>query len=213
MSWNRRLFFALDKLHISASERYFMITLLLLLIGTGLVRSWVEPEGKYEAEYYEVLEKELMARRAVLGSRDSEIMKHYGLRADTKQGRHLKSNEGIEVFVPDSNKPGIRVYKTDLSLARADSAATTPDTVNKGLSGDVLQVYDRDKNTNGDKRILINKASVDALVQLPGIGPVIAGRIVQYRLDHGPFTSINDLRNVKGIGVKRLEDVLPYITL
>ena len=62
-------------------------------------------------------------------------------------------------------------------------------------------------------RININKASKDELMRLPGIGEATAERIILYRTDHGPFTSANDLESVKGIGKKKLERFIQYITV
>jgi competence protein ComEA len=59
----------------------------------------------------------------------------------------------------------------------------------------------------------INTAGVDELDQLPGIGPVIGERIVAYRDQNGPFTSLDDLANVEGISTRLLERLRPYITL
>ena len=61
--------------------------------------------------------------------------------------------------------------------------------------------------------ININTATTEQLTQLPGIGTVIAERIVSYRNTSGPFESLADLTNVEGIGDKKLEGILDYITL
>ena len=57
----------------------------------------------------------------------------------------------------------------------------------------------------------INRGSVEELQRLPGIGPVLAERILQYRQENGKFASIRDIQNVKGIGVKRFAQLEPYI--
>ena len=67
--------------------------------------------------------------------------------------------------------------------------------------------------TTGDGRININLASQTELMDLPGIGSVLASRIVDYRRQHGGFSRIEDLRNVSGIGEKRYEAIQDQITV
>ena len=50
----------------------------------------------------------------------------------------------------------------------------------------------------------LNSASAERLLCLPGIGKVLAGRIVAYREEHGPFASVEELKNVTGIGEGKL---------
>ncbi|MYA28670.1 MAG: helix-hairpin-helix domain-containing protein [Nitrospira sp. SB0666_bin_27] len=57
----------------------------------------------------------------------------------------------------------------------------------------------------------INHVSVEELQRLPGIGPVLAERIIQYCREHGKFGSIRDIQNVKGIGEKRFAQLEPHI--
>lgn len=59
----------------------------------------------------------------------------------------------------------------------------------------------------------LNTATVDELVALPGIGPVKAQAIIDHRSTHGPFKSIEGLKDVKGIGAKRFEKLKPEITV
>jgi len=46
---------------------------------------------------------------------------------------------------------------------------------------------------------------------MPGIGEQLAKRIVEYRVDHGPFRDYRDLRKVRGIGPKTLDGMMPYL--
>ena len=64
---------------------------------------------------------------------------------------------------------------------------------------------------NSHSKININRANASLFDTLPGVGPVIAARIVQFRKDNGPFANLEDLQKVEGIGPKlfmRIKDRL-----
>lgn len=59
----------------------------------------------------------------------------------------------------------------------------------------------------------LNRASVDELDSLPGVGPATAAAIVAYRDQHGPFSSVDDLADVRGIGPAKLEALRGLVTV
>ncbi|HZW05605.1 MAG TPA: helix-hairpin-helix domain-containing protein [Phycisphaerales bacterium] len=59
----------------------------------------------------------------------------------------------------------------------------------------------------------INTATAAQLEHLPGIGPAIAARIVADRARHGPYSTVEQLDRVEGIGPKTLQKLRPYITV
>jgi competence protein ComEA len=63
----------------------------------------------------------------------------------------------------------------------------------------------RKSSTTFNGILNINRATAKELDKLPGIGPVIAGRIIEFRKINGAFQSIDDLRKVQGIGASTLE--------
>ena len=62
-------------------------------------------------------------------------------------------------------------------------------------------------------RIDVNKATPQQLEQLPGIGPVLAARIVDYRRENGPFQNLDELNSVKGISPKLLRKMRDRIII
>jgi competence protein ComEA len=63
------------------------------------------------------------------------------------------------------------------------------------------------------RKINLNKASLDDLTLLPGVGPATAEKIIEHRKTNGAFSSVDDLVDIKGIGEKKLEKIRPYATV
>ena len=63
------------------------------------------------------------------------------------------------------------------------------------------------------KPVNLNTATAEQLQQVPGIGPVTADKILKMRKYNGPFHSVDDLRAIRGIGPKRLEQMRKYLTV
>jgi competence protein ComEA len=66
---------------------------------------------------------------------------------------------------------------------------------------------------SGEALIDLNTASAAELDDLPGIGEVLAGRIVEYRETRGPFTSVDQLEEVEGISSRLVDQLRPFITV
>ena len=121
---------------------------------------------------------------------------------------------------------GIKLYKNvvsspqkyDYTAADSEFAARSRLLVS-GVSGsgakDSSAVLGRPaarKRTPG-KMVNINTATKEELIGLPGVGEATAEGIILYRDENGPFSSVEELQNVKGIGKKKLARLAPFCTI
>ena len=67
------------------------------------------------------------------------------------------------------------------------------------------------QSTTSQGQIDINTATVQQLQLLPGIGETLAQRIIDYRDQNGSFSTIEELKNVSGIGEKKLDSIKDFI--
>jgi competence protein ComEA len=93
--------------------------------------------------------------------------------------------DGIQVFVPSRVAAG--------AVPPAGGAGSTGDGAAGGL-------------------VSLSSATVDDLDGLPGVGPITAQKIIDYRTEHGPFASVDDLDAVPGIGPTRIEQLRELVT-
>lgn len=69
------------------------------------------------------------------------------------------------------------------------------------------------KPVPGSGKLDLNRATAEDFESLPGIGPVLAERIIEYRRSKGAFRTVGDLRLVKGIGKKKFERVRQLVSV
>lgn len=98
----------------------------------------------------------------------------------------------LGIFIGRISAPGSMAISVDKGTVPKDISASPSPQMNK---------------------ININTADVDALCELPNIGPVTAQRILDYREENGPFISIDQIMDVKGIGQATFDTIEEMITV
>lgn len=63
----------------------------------------------------------------------------------------------------------------------------------------------------GPRQVDLNQATLSELEALPGVGPKLAQRVIEHRDEKGPFRSVDDLRQVRGIGRKKFDRLRPHV--
>ncbi len=77
----------------------------------------------------------------------------------------------------------------------------------------VVELGDGDKSYAPVFKVDVNLSPPDSLELVPGIGPVLAGRIISFRDSAGPFAKLDDVMKVEGIGRVTFEKIKPYLEI
>lgn len=162
-----------------------------LLVATGLVGATVSYVRSCESP------------KPPAATFSSESFREAVLRLDDSTLSESRRDSLMAVLMGDSVEPAVWRRQAD-SLAGLLIANAPPDAVR-----DLVQRIDDDPVTI----VNINEAGPELLASLPGIGPKLAQRIVEYRNQNGPFRTIGDLRRVKGIGKKMFEKIKPFVDI
>lgn len=106
-------------------------------------------------------------------------------------------SDGIKVYIPSKNEEEIGEFTTEEYI-----------TVD---SGDNVITGGKNMEENKKEMVNINKATQTELETLPGIGPSTALKIISYRNENGDFSSVEDIKNVSGIGDSKFETIRDLI--
>lgn len=118
----------------------------------------------------------------------------YSLTADSRVTDAIAAAGGVQPGADVSDVNLARIIKDGEQIYVEPVVAVAPAASNSSKRSPLRIAKKRSGPIN------INRATANELDALPGIGPVLAARIISYRKVNGPFTSVDDLQKVSGIG-------------
>lgn len=118
-----------------------------------------------------------------------------------------KLKDGQKISVPF--KAGVNPAGQSMQAAQSTQS---PQSQSMPQSQSTQAVKGGGDSSSSQGKVNINTAGVAELDKLPGVGPALAERIIQYRTDNGPFARPEDLQKVSGIGAKTYEKMATMVT-
>lgn len=126
-----------------------------------------------------------------------------GMKVNIPNNDDLKNNPDFEYITMNSGDGASDEHSGGSGYAGSSSSAGKDTSTASGGSGSSKKYY----------IVNINTATQTELETLPGIGPSLALKIINYRKQNGKFSSIDEIKNVSGIGDSKFNDLKPYISI
>jgi len=123
--------------------------------------------------------------------------------------------QNLKTVVPDTTQVVLNDVNYDSSsVAKVapEGVISTPKVVSSTPATSEVEISAKTGAEQGE-RVNLNTATVQQLIALPGIGPVLANRILEWREQHGSFRTVDDLQLVMGIGEKKMITLRPLVTV
>lgn len=144
---------------------------------------------------------------------DKESLMYVDIEGEVNNPGVYKIKDGDRVFQVIAQAGGI-TDEADLSSINKAEVVTDGQKIHINKKGESSNGEGGEASTgSGGRKININQADESKLQDIPGVGPSMASRIIDYRNTNGRFKTIEDLKNVSGIGDKRFESMKDMITI
>jgi competence protein ComEA len=128
-----------------------------------------------------------------------------------------EAKDGEQIYVPSKEQSRLAANGQPGRPITVKPPAAKPPSAARGVNVPTVRIgrsSSEEKLRNpGEGTVNINTADESELQRLPGVGPVTAQRILEFRQQNGSFTSAEQLMDVKGIGPKKFEKMAPFVSL
>lgn len=116
--------------------------------------------------------------------------------------------DGMKIVIPSKSKIQNKIETQEIQETEEKNSYITTE------SGITIEETEKTQNkTENNQKVNINTATQEELETLTGIGPSTASKIIQYRKEKGNFKSIEEIKNVSGVGDSKFENIKENITV
>ena len=199
-----------------SKKQKIIIGIILAIIATILINYVYSRKTNFEKEEISTYEENENVELKEEAEEEKEIVIHIAGAVKTegiiflKEGARL--NEAIE-------KAGGTLEEADMTQVNLACQLEDGMKVYIPKKGEVMEENQTDtatsekENNNTSKKININKATQSELETLPGIGPSTAEKIISHREEKGKFKTIENIKDVSGIGEAKYNSIKDFITV
>lgn len=173
----------------------------------------VNKEGVYELEENSRISD---AINMAGGLKESASTKNINLAEILEDGSKIyipNKNEESEQEMKDSNDFSQEQGSKNKIESTSKTGSATKSGTTSGSSNNKQTTSSSSKNAGTSKKVNINTATQTELESIPGVGPSTAQKIITYRTQKGKFKTIEDIKNVSGIGESKFNKMKDYITV
>ena len=205
-------------------ERKIVVVIIILAVALLSWKIYSSNSGFEELDSNEIMASNTSKEESTEEESEEMIVVH--ITGEVKKQGVVKTKEGsrIEDIIEAAGGLTENADITDVNLAytvedgvkiRIPSNNDETDAKENYISEDAGEkIIISDEETSSKASVVnINNATQEQLEELPGIGPSIASRIVEYRTKNGKFKTVEDIKNVTGIGDSKYEKIKELIKL
>lgn len=165
---------------------------------------------KDKAKEKEITEQELKTEKILVDVKGA--VKYPGVYELTMENRVIDAIELAGGYTEEAETKAIN-HAQKLQDEMVIFVPKIGEVIENSLSGGIATSVPPQNSGNTNDKVNINNADEATLTTLPGIGPSKAQAIISYREENGPFESIDELKNVSGIGDKTFEKLMDLIDI
>jgi competence protein ComEA len=182
------------------------------------IKGYVKNEGVYELEEDKRVIDVINAAGGLLKGADTSVINLSKKITDEmviiiyseKEMKEFRENNKIEKYENVESTCVCPDTSNDACIEEKELSTTTKTSQNNSKTTN--SEIDQNSNETKDEKISINTATKEELTSLSGIGESKAEAIIKYREENGQFETIEDIKNVSGIGDSAFEKIKDFIT-